>query len=696
MAIQNFNQVVDALNQFSNAHLSLKRFKTSFFEQIDNFATAENSFPILYVVPGDVSFENEIDVMSFRVYCVDILQKDRSNEQPILNETLLVLRDLVNWIRMTDTLDLNVVGTPRAVPINNFLTEFTVGFYIDLAVETSPETNDCSIPFSSNFQYSGITCDYTYVSQFLTCDTVASCQSIINIQNQIDAITGGTAGTDYYVTGGTYSNGTLTLNRQNGSVTIPGFLTGNTGTGVDTYVTGFTYNDANKLTISQNQGQAPLNVFINTFTGITTHYVNINTNVTETSAVGRLNWNDTDGTLDLGLKGGNVTLQIGQEQVVRVVNKTATNITLLEANYQAVRITGAQGQRLKVDLAQANNDPSSVDTIGLVTETILNNQEGFITTSGLVRGINTTGSLQSETWVDGDVVYLSPTVAGNITNIKPIGPQHTVIIGYVVRAHITQGTIFVKVDNGYELGELHNVRISGETNNQVLSYDSTQDVWLNRTLPNFITGFTDTYVTGFTYSNNNLTISTNQGQSPLDVTINNFTGLTINGSLSASTYLGLPSNIYETSTDGAVTSASTSNVYTSGVLVPANSFTTGNNAEVTVRGRKTGTAGNMTMRIYVNTINSISGSPILVATNTTAAVNQTYLQLQRFLSIKSTGTTEVFSNTGGSNIDWLGSNLGVNQLSVNWANDLYIVVSTQCTVGTDSINARSSFIKIRR
>ena len=168
MAIQNFNQVVDALNQFANAHLTVKRFKTSFFEQIDNFATAENSFPILYAVPGDVTFEDNVDVMSFRVYCVDILQKDRSNEQSILNETLLVLRDLINWIRETSTLDLNTVGIPRAVPINNFLTEFTVGFYVDLAVETSPETNDCSIPFSSNFQYSGITCDYPYISPFFT------------------------------------------------------------------------------------------------------------------------------------------------------------------------------------------------------------------------------------------------------------------------------------------------------------------------------------------------------------------------------------------------------------------------------------------------------------------------------------------------------------------------------------------------
>jgi len=207
---------------------------------------------------------------------------------------------------------------------------------------------------------------------------------------------------------------------------------------------------------------------------------------------GSVYYNDTDGTLDLILKGGNVKLQIGQEQVVRVVNKTATNIDLLEANYQAVRVTGSQGQRLKVDLAQATNDLLSAETIGLVTETIVNNQEGFITTSGLVRNINTTGSLQGETWVDGDVLYLSPTVAGNLTKVKPIAPNHLVIIGYVIHAHITQGTIFVKVNNGYELDELHNVLINTPLNNQPLVYETSTQVWKNKTI------IEDTIVDGVT------------------------------------------------------------------------------------------------------------------------------------------------------------------------------------------------------
>lgn len=201
---------------------------------------------------------------------------------------------------------------------------------------------------------------------------------------------------------------------------------------------------------------------------------------TQTAGVGVLRWNDSDGTADLGLKGGNVTLQLGQEEVVRVVNKTGAN--LLESQYHAVYVSGAQGQRLKVGNAIALADSSSAATIGLVTENIDLNQEGFITTNGLVRNINTTGSLQGETWNDGDLLYLSGTTAGQITNVKPIAPIHTVIIGYVVYAHANNGKIFVKVDNGYELDELHNVRIISAANNQGLFYDSAAKLWENKSI----------------------------------------------------------------------------------------------------------------------------------------------------------------------------------------------------------------------
>lgn len=236
---------------------------------------------------------------------------------------------------------------------------------------------------------------------------------------------------------------------------------------------------------------ATSNVNLGTF-GLTTNFEQFNIINTETNAVGKLKWNDTDGTLDLGLKGGNVTLQIGQEQVKRVVNKTGVN--LLEANYQVVRSRlvsegGAAGQRLAVVLAQADSDLHSATTIGVVTETINNNAEGFITVLGEIHQINTTGSLQGETWVDGDILYLSPTIAGKLTNIKPIAPQHLVSIGQVVYAHPVNGKIDVNVQNGYELDELHNVLIPTPLNNEVLTYESSTGLWKNKSLTTIL-GYT--------------------------------------------------------------------------------------------------------------------------------------------------------------------------------------------------------------
>lgn len=209
----------------------------------------------------------------------------------------------------------------------------------------------------------------------------------------------------------------------------------------------------------------------------------LDTTPTGTAGVGTTRWNDTIGSSETTLKGGNVILKNGVDLVARVVNKVTPNATLTKANYQAVKISGAQGQRLAVALAQANNDANSADTIGLVIETINANQEGFIMTMGNLEGINTTGSLQGETWADGDVLYLSPTTAGAITKVKPTGATgHIVVIGYVEYAHAINGKIYVKVMNGWELEELHDVAISTPANNEALIYESATSLWKNKTI----------------------------------------------------------------------------------------------------------------------------------------------------------------------------------------------------------------------
>jgi hypothetical protein len=228
--------------------------------------------------------------------------------------------------------------------------------------------------------------------------------------------------------------------------------------------------------------------------GVQGDFVQYNTGAGEANAVAKMYWNTNDGTVDLGLMGGNVVLPIGQKQVARVLNNSGS--ILNKSAYQVVKITAAQGQRLAVGLAQANNDANSTDTLGLVAENIANNQEGFITSSGLITNVDTTGDLQLEDWNDGDVLYLSPTTPGAITKVKPVAPQHTVIVGFVVYAHKNNGKIYVKVDNGYELDELHNVKITSVANNNVLRYNSSLAVWENvAPITTWITEGTNLYYT---------------------------------------------------------------------------------------------------------------------------------------------------------------------------------------------------------
>lgn len=140
-----------------------------------------------------------------------------------------------------------------------------------------------------------------------------------------------------------------------------------------------------------------------------------------------------------------------------------------------VYISGATGNKPLITLAQANNDTNSAQTIGFVKTSIANNGTGFVIVRGELENIDTSAL------TEGVQLYLSPTTAGAWTTTKPSAPQHLVYVGICVRAHPTQGVILVAVQNGYELPELHDVKITSPTNGQVLKYDSAQSLWVNGT-----------------------------------------------------------------------------------------------------------------------------------------------------------------------------------------------------------------------
>lgn len=139
-----------------------------------------------------------------------------------------------------------------------------------------------------------------------------------------------------------------------------------------------------------------------------------------------------------------------------------------------VYLDGPQGNLPKMVLAQANNEANSSLTYGITQSAIGNMNSGIIVEAGRLENLNT----NIAGWNEGDILYLSPTVPGGITAVRPLAPDQLVFVGVLVRKHPTQGVIQVKIQNGYELDELHNVQISTTpSNGAVLAYDSVTDLW---------------------------------------------------------------------------------------------------------------------------------------------------------------------------------------------------------------------------
>jgi hypothetical protein len=198
--------------------------------------------------------------------------------------------------------------------------------------------------------------------------------------------------------------------------------------------------------------------------------VTIDTTLTPTSAPGKLYW-DGGGTVNLGLAGGNVSVALGENLVSYVTNAEATTLAVGEVVY----VFGAAGDRPSVKRASNTSEATSSKTLGIVAESIGANQIGFVTTRGIINKINTSA------FTPGQTVYLGAT-AGTITSTKPVAPNHLVTLGVVLRANAGNGEIYVSVQNGFELNEIHDVLITSAANGNFLVYDSATSLWKNQAI----------------------------------------------------------------------------------------------------------------------------------------------------------------------------------------------------------------------
>ena len=183
----------------------------------------------------------------------------------------------------------------------------------------------------------------------------------------------------------------------------------------------------------------------------------------------RMQWNDDDGTIDVGLN-GDVVLQVGQEMLYYAKNTSGVTI----ANGAPVVASGTVGASGKLTIAPAIADGTYAQKyyIGVATEDIAHNDFGYVASFGLVRGLDTSS------YTDGDLLYVSDTTAGTWTTTQPSAPNWKQAQAIVVYASSgSSGSIFSRRTGEHSLGELQDVDLTGLADGDLLQWDSTSGTW---------------------------------------------------------------------------------------------------------------------------------------------------------------------------------------------------------------------------
>lgn len=173
---------------------------------------------------------------------------------------------------------------------------------------------------------------------------------------------------------------------------------------------------------------------------------------------------------------------VDKAQSMVTKGRNATGSTLYKGT--VIYISGATGQLPNFVKAMANVESTSAGTYGVILSDISDNSDGYAVTIGLMDPIDTRTNaahpITDVTLAVGDTLYLHPTIAGYVTNVKPYAPNHLVYIGKVINIGPDTpngGAIVLRIQNGYELDELHNVSAQSPNNYDGIFYNTSTNLW---------------------------------------------------------------------------------------------------------------------------------------------------------------------------------------------------------------------------
>jgi hypothetical protein len=270
------------------------------------------------------------------------------------------------------------------------------------------------------------------------------------------------------------------------------------------------------------------------------------------------------------------THAIGEASFTTVVKQYVKNDSVAKEKGEVVYISSADGTNPIVSYADADTEATSSKTLGLLETALSANQHGYVITEGIISGINTS------TATAGQAVWLSSTAGGRVYGSPPAEPAHSVYLGVVTKANASTGEIFVKVQNGYEIDELHDVSAASPTAGDLLQWatDGTTYMWRKKSL-------SDAGISATSHNHNGTYANTVHTHAQTDVSslVSDLAGKSDTGHAHAGVYdpAGTaasavsnhegttdPHPIYLTSTEGNATYAATSHSHSTSNITSGN------------------------------------------------------------------------------------------------------------------------------
>jgi len=152
-----YYSLLNKIEAFCNAHLQIKKFAGEFREQMPNFCTLDEKYPVVFVVPNaSLPTLNQKD-FTIDIYCVDVIQKDRANLNVILSDTELILNDIYLYFSDGPDLSVEIMSSPTLTPLNNFDLDYVAGWFMTVTFQVNgycveaipyepiePSSNDCA------------------------------------------------------------------------------------------------------------------------------------------------------------------------------------------------------------------------------------------------------------------------------------------------------------------------------------------------------------------------------------------------------------------------------------------------------------------------------------------------------------------------------------------------------------------------